>query len=372
MGWMSATALAGCTITSYLFFRYTWCLSLSLPAKIAAFAACLLVGIFPLLTGYRFEKILGTLFTPYRYALYLVFIFCVILFTVTLISDTIFGILCYTTSWLRHMSMVGCLWFKYGNILLALLFTVWALYAGLRVPGVKEVTLTSPKITQPQKIVILSDIHLHRVISPNKIKGIVDKTNALRPDAVLLVGDVLDDNPARIKNITALLKGLQARNGIYFVTGNHEFYAGYKETVAELKKLGFTFLENSATTLPGNICLGGIPDIPSAERFGRKVDLQKTFAKADANSYRLLMSHTPTDFGAENNFDLEVSGHTHGGQIFPFHILVKWRHHYLSGLYKLPQQAWLYVSRGAGQWGPQMRFLSPSEITVLNLQQEKK
>ena len=78
MGWMSATALAGCTITSYLFFRYTWCLSLSLPAKIAAFAACLLVGIFPLLTGYRFEKILGTLFTPYRYALYFVFIFCVI------------------------------------------------------------------------------------------------------------------------------------------------------------------------------------------------------------------------------------------------------------------------------------------------------
>lgn len=372
MSWMIATALAGCSVTGYLFFRYTWCLSLGLPAKIVVFALFMLLGCLPLLVGYNHEKALGGFYSFYRYALYFVFIFCVILFTITLLSDAVFGILCYATPWLRHMTYIGCWWFKYGNIVLALLFSVYALYAGTKVPGTKEVVLSSDKISAPQKIVLLSDIHVHRVISPDKVRGIVEKTNALEPDVILLAGDIIDDNVARVHDISLLLKGLRAKNGIYFVTGNHEFYAGYRETVAELKKLGFTFLENNGAALPGNIYLGGIADVRTAERLGIRVDLEKTFAEAQPGQYRILMSHTPANFEQKNNFDLEVSGHTHGGQIFPFHILAKWYNRYLAGQYNMTNNAKIYVSRGAGQWGPQMRFLAPSEITLINLLPETK
>ena len=367
MSWMIATALTGCTITGYLFFRYTWCLALGFPAKTALFMLSMLFGFLPLLVGYNFEKYLGSFYAAYRYTLYFVFIFCVILFALTLISDAIFGILCYTTPLLRGMTYIGCWWFKYGSVLLALLFSAYALYAGVKVPAVREAVFSSAKISEPRRIVVLSDIYIHRVISPEKVRGIVERTNALEPDVILLTGDILDDHVGRVRGITGLLKDLRAKEGIYFVTGNHEFYAGYRDTVAELKKLGFTFLENSGVPLSGNIYLGGIPDVRTARRIGLDVDLQQTFAAAENGRYRLLMSHTPADFAEENNFDLEVSGHTHGGQIFPFHVLVKLYNQYLSGRYALPGGAKMYVSRGAGQWGPQMRFLAPSEITLLNL-----
>ena len=166
------------------------------------------------------------------------------------------------------------------------------------------------------------------------------------------------------------MKGLKAKEGIYFVTGNHEFYAGYKPTVETLKKLGFTFLENGGVSLE-DIYIAGIPDTFSGHFYGKNADLEKTFAESGDNRYRILLSHTPTDFGRQNNFNLEISGHTHGGQIFPFHILTLLHNKYLAGLYKRENNAHIYVTRGAGQWGPQMRFLAPSEITVIKLTPSK-
>ena len=181
----------------------------------------------------------------------------------------------------------------------------------------------------------------------------------------------MDDDVSKIAPITELLKGLKAKQGIYFVTGNHEFYTGYYTTTNALNQLGFKFLENDGVSL-GDIYIAGIPDTFSGKYYGKEVDLSKAFAAAQDGQFRLLISHTPTKFKDASAFDLEVSGHTHGGQIFPFHFFAKLHNQYLSGRYDLGNSSQIYVSNGAGQWGPQMRFLAPSEITLINLKPQEK
>lgn len=367
------TSLMGCMVTTYLFFRYTMCMGLGITAKTILFGIFVLMGCIPLLIPYKLENILGAFYPIYRYAMYFIFIACIILFAVTLVSDAFLFLLSYTKIALKS-KFFWCFGMNYVNIAVALLCAAYALYEGTKIPDIKEVKIVSAKVSQEQTIALLSDIHLHRAIFPHKIKEIVEKTNSAEPDAVILAGDIIDDDVDKIADMTSLLKGLKAKKGIYFVTGNHEFYTGYHETVKALKNLGFTILENNGETLGGNVYVAGIPDLFSSKGYGTDIDLNQAFSSAPEGSYRLLVSHTPADFGKDNVFDLEVSGHTHGGQIFPFHLLAKLRNKYLAGLYTMDEETNIYVSRGAGQWGPQMRFLAPSEITLIKLkpQQGKK
>lgn len=360
------TSLMGCMVTTFLFFRYTMCMGLGITAKAVLFGLFVLMGCIPLLISYKLEDVMGAFYPIYRYAMYFIFIACIILFAVTLFSDAFLFLLSYTKIALKS-KFFWCFGMNYVNIAVALLCSAYALYAGVKTPDVKEIEISSEKISKEQKIVVLSDIHIHRAIFPQKIKEMVERTNALNPDVIILAGDIIDDDVNKISEITSLLKGLKAKNGVCFVTGNHEFYIGYQETVKELEKQGFIFLENSGVPLEGNVYLAGIPDKFSAHEYGIEIDLNKAFASAPFGAYRLLASHTPEDFGKDNMFDLEVSGHTHGGQIFPFHILTKLHNQYLAGLYDMSENSKIYVSRGAGQWGPQMRFLAPSEITLIKL-----
>lgn len=359
------TSILGCIVTSYLFFRYTWCLNLPFASKATLFALFILIGCIPLLVSYNFENIFGKFYPTYRYALYYIFITCIILFTLTLVVDAVFWLISYTP--LIAKFGICCKYLNHILIGTAFIFGAYALYEGTKVPTIKEISVASNKIITPKKIALLSDLHIHRVINPEKIRQIVEKTNAENPDIILLDGDIIDDDVQIVTNVSALLKGLKAKNGIYFVTGNHEFYAGYKETVEEMKKLGFEFLENDGVSVNEDLYVAGIPDLFSGASYGKNIDIEKTFAQAQPQQFKLLMSHTPADFADKNNFDLEVSGHTHGGQIFPFHIFAKLHNKYLAGMYKMDNDAQIYVTRGAGQWGPQMRFLAPSEITIINL-----
>lgn len=371
------TSFLGCLVTTYLFFRYTWILDLSILQRTMLLGVFLLIGCIPLFVSYNLEGVFGTFYPLYRYTLYYIFIGSIILFTLTLFVDAGWWTVAKISHWLGSNFLswprVGC-WCYWSNLIvlsLAAILTAYALIAGIKVPSVKTVEIFSDKIKQEQTIVLLTDLHIHRVIEADKINGIVERTNAQNPDIILLGGDILDDDIDKVSKITALLKGLKAKSGIYFVTGNHEFYAGYQQTVEELKKLGFFFLENEGGTVNGQIYLAGIPDTFAGQSYGKEVDLEKTFAGAKDGQFRLLMSHTPSDFKDKNNFDLEVAGHTHGGQIFPFHIF-SWIHNkYLSGLYNMSHNAQIYVSSGAGQWGPQMRFLAPSEITVIKLKPQQ-
>ena len=363
------TSFLGCLATLFLYFRYILFASIGLPYKIICLVLFLLIGCIPLFVEYSFEDILGKFYPFYRYTLYFIYIGAVILLTLTVIRDALWFIcskfdLCPAISW--HMPLKANLY----TVMIALLFTVWALYEGTKTPKINTVTLSSPKISQDMTVAVLSDLHIHRVICPQKIKNIIAKTNAQNPDIILLDGDIIDDNPQKVAAITALLKDLKAKYGIYFVTGNHEFYAGYQATVNALQNLGFTLLENNSAVI-NNIYLAGIPDTFTGEAYGKNADIKQAFNKAQNHQYKILMSHTPTDFKDSNVFDLEISSHTHGGQIFPFHIFTKLHNKYLSGLYKMDNNAYIYVTNGAGQWGPQMRFLAPSEITIIKLTSNK-
>ena len=320
----------------------------------------------------NFESVFGRFYLYWRYGLYFFFVGAIILLVLTLFFDTGWFIskqvsrLYGKEVLLCAMSRRACLWMNAGVIFVAFLCTCWALYEGIKIPTIKNIEIQSPKVKSEQKIVVLSDIHIHRVIAPEKIKGIVKRANAQNPDIILLAGDIIDDDVKKVADITSLLKGLKAKKGVFFVTGNHEFYAGYKPTVNAMNELGFSFLENNGVAL-NDIYLAGIPDTFSGKAFGKTADIKQAFAKAEDGQYKVLMSHTPTEFAGDKVFDLEISGHTHGGQIFPFHIFAKLHNQYLAGLYKMENGANIYVSRGSGQWGPQMRFLAPSEISVITL-----
>jgi len=363
------TSFLGCLVTICLFFRYTTGADYSLLTKSILLFAFLLAGCVPLLVSYNIERYLGRFYTVYRYSLYFIFITCIIWFSLTIIRDVLWftarlaaptQIPSFSTA--KNLALVNKTTFA-----LSLLAAIFALTEGIKTPNIKNITLTSDKITSPLTIAVLSDIHIHRVINPQKVNEIISRTNAEKPDIILLAGDIIDDNTQRISNISKLLKNLKAPKGIYFVTGNHEFYAGYKATVNELKKLGFTFLENNGIAVTPEIYIAGIPDLFSAPKHKLSADITRAFSQSLPSQYRILISHTPADFKENNNFDLEVSGHTHGGQIFPFHIFVKLANKYLAGLYKMQNNALIYVSRGAGQWGPQMRFLAPAEISIIKL-----
>lgn len=356
------TSILGCMATLFLFARYILYAEIPTAVKVVWAAAALLAGCIPLFVGYNFENVFGRFYGFYRYSLYFIYITAIILLTFTIIGD-----LCRIVIKTAAPSLLPAAAKSTAAILfLSLAAAVWALHEGTKIPAVKTVILSSPKIKQEMTIAVLSDIHIHRVINPAKVKAIIDRTNEQNPDVVLLDGDIIDDDTDKVTEISALLRNLNSKHGIYFVTGNHEFYAGYQSTTDALKSLGFKFLENDGIDL-GNVYLAGIPDMFSGGFYHKNADISGAFKQSAPGQYRILASHTPFDFGSGNDFDLEISGHTHGGQIFPFHIFTKLYNKYLSGLYTMSNGAQIYVSNGAGQWGPQMRFLAPSEITILKL-----
>lgn len=255
-----------------------------------------------------------------------------------------------------------------ATVVLAALLTAYGMFEALKFPAIKEITLADAKITVPAKIVLMSDLHINRTVSSAKVGRLVEKVNAMRPDVILIAGDIVDEAPNVIKEQIETLARLKAKDGTFIVFGNHDFYSGMLPWLKRFTELKFGVLFNNGVLLPNNLFIAGIPD-KSIERMSNliKIDLPKALHGKPDNAYTILMSHTPA-FQDEpvKGIDLQVSGHTHGGQIFPFHFLVKAANKYLAGLYNEDGYK-VYVSRGAGFWGPPIRLFAPSDITVFNL-----
>ena len=179
----------------------------------------------------------------------------------------------------------------------------------------------------------------------------------------MLVGDIIDDEPDVLKEKVAELKNIKAKN-VYVSLGNHEYYNAPIKWMIEFTHMGFDVLHNTGAEIgQTGVYLAGIPDANSAT-----VNFKKALYASSDDYYKVLMSHSPRPVkNEENTFDLQISGHTHGGQIFPFHFLAKEANGYLAGMYNLENGNKLYITRGAGYWGPPMRLLAPSDITVFNL-----
>ena len=253
---------------------------------------------------------------------------------------------------------------------LSLIFTAFAisLVNGFRKPVVTEVSVTAPKLAGKigqLTIVQLSDLHLQFGTSAKWLDSVVDETNRLKPDIIVITGDLIDADICKNERFCAALRRLKAAGGVYAITGNHEFYTGVRIFENIARDTGITVLRNRKVVIRDFIELGGIDDTQFEDA---SKSLAETWGNGQTGNFRILLSHRPSTFDAARRFgaNLQLSGHLHAGQIPPVDIIVKLFFRYPAGLYRKGND-FIYTSRGTGTWGPPMRLFSPSEIVRLKI-----
>ena len=225
-------------------------------------------------------------------------------------------------------------------------------------------------------IVQLTDMHVGTTRGRSFVEDIVRRSNALAPDIVAITGDLVDGSVADLGHAVAALTGLRARYGVYFVTGNHEYYSGAAAWIAELSRLGIRVLRNERVTIGDGAALldlAGVDDY-SAGRFSaldHAAAMEKALGGRDPEREVVLLAHQPRSILQAERFGvgLQLSGHTHGGQVWPFTYFVRLQQPVVAGLHRRGDSQ-IYVSRGTGYWGPPMRLGAPAEITHLVLEKE--
>jgi predicted MPP superfamily phosphohydrolase len=230
-----------------------------------------------------------------------------------------------------------------------------------------------PRALEGFTIAQITDLHVGPTIRGRYIQRIVDRVNRLQPDVVAITGDLVDGPVSELGPHVAPLAGLRSRHGSFFVTGNHEYYAGAGPWLAEVRRLGIRVLLNEHVVLErdgAKLVLAGVADW-SAHHFdpSHRSDPARALLGAPPEAgARILLAHQPRTATAAElaGFDLQVSGHTHGGQFFPWIFFVRFQQPFTAGLHRLGR-LWVYVSRGTGYWGPPKRVAAPSEITRLRL-----
>ncbi|GAB3480243.1 metallophosphoesterase [Amycolatopsis cihanbeyliensis] len=220
------------------------------------------------------------------------------------------------------------------------------------------------------RIALISDIHLGPIIGRRFTQRIVDLVNAERPDAVAIVGDLVDGDVPALADAAAPLADLSSTHGTFFVTGNHEYYVGYRQWVEHVRTLGITALRNQRVTIThngGRFELAGVNDA-TAYQWQDAADVAAAMRGRDPERAAVLLAHQPVDVAdaVAQDVDLQLSGHTHGGQLTPFELLVSQQQGVVAGHYRFGDTQ-LYVTRGAGFWGPPVRVGAPPDITIVEL-----
>jgi predicted MPP superfamily phosphohydrolase len=265
-------------------------------------------------------------------------------------------------------------WSALAVPVVATLFMAIGIFNARRTARVRDVEVPVadlPPALQGFTIAQISDIHVGPTIKEPYLRRIVEAVNRLQADAVAITGDLVDGRVQDLSSHVAPLAQLRSRHGTFFVTGNHEYYSGADEWIAELQRLGVQVLMNEHVLLrhgDASVVMAGVADT-SAHHFNphHRSDPQRAIDGAPADAgVRVLLAHQPRSAAAaaQAGFDVQLSGHTHGGQYWPWNLFVRLQQPYTAGLHRL-QQLWVYTSRGTGYWGPPVRFGAPSEITRL-------
>ena len=265
-----------------------------------------------------------------------------------------------------------------GALALTGLATGVGVYEARRRPAVVEVTVPVrdlPPSLDGFRIAQICDLHVGPTIGRSHVESVVDTVNQLDADVVALVGDLADGSVESLRPHVAPLAELRSAHGTYFVTGNHEYYSGVTQWVREVDRLGMDVLLNEHRLIQhgeGRILLAGVTDHSADEVVPgmpeHVSDPAVAVEGAPAADVRILLAHQPRSvFAARGMFDLQLSGHTHGGQFVPWKYFVPLQQPYISGLHALDRSSWIYVSRGTGYWGPPVRLRAPSEITHITL-----
>lgn len=240
----------------------------------------------------------------------------------------------------------------------------------------ERVIIKSPKIpleVGKLKIVQISDVHLGLIVREERLKRILKEVKTANPDILISTGDLVDGQTNSLAGLAELLKEIHPRYGKFAITGNHEFIAGLNQSLDFTEKAGFTVLRGEGLTVSGLINIAGVDD-PMGKEYGLFKDVREKelLSGLSRDKFTLLLKHRPlVDENALGLFDLQLSGHTHGGQIFPYSLITKIYYPADAGCLNLSDNSYLYVSRGAGTWGPPIRFLSPPEVTVIELLHEQ-
>jgi len=229
-----------------------------------------------------------------------------------------------------------------------------------------------PEALKGFKIVQISDLHIGQMMTKKTLEQIVDQVNSLKPDLIAITGDLADGSTAKLLNEANPLKNLKAEKGIYFVTGNHEYYSGVEDWTLAIDKMGIKVLNNENIKIRREddyFYLAGVTD-HDGKNFGREhaSDFKKALSGLENGKKKILLAHQPiaVQKASEYGTDLVLAGHTHGGQIWPFNYLVYLQQPYLKGFYEYNGTK-LYVNQGTGCWGPPVRLGSKNEITQIIL-----
>jgi predicted MPP superfamily phosphohydrolase len=227
-----------------------------------------------------------------------------------------------------------------------------------------------PRQSHGTTIVQLTDMHIGVTIGRAFVEDIVRRTNALRPDIIAITGDLVDSSVPALRDTVAPLGELRSRHGVYFVTGNHEMYSGVEPWVAELSRLGIRVLRNERVSIggPAGFDLAGVEDYSARHMGERGTDVAGALRGIDPSREVVLLAHQPRSVheAARHGVGLQLSGHTHGGQIWPWGLFVRLQQPYRQGLYRHGNTQ-IYVSQGTGYWGPPMRLGTHAEITHVTL-----
>lgn len=267
--------------------------------------------------------------------------------------------------WSRRQSVtVAC-------IVAGCLMVYGAFEAGqLRTETVTIETSKIPVSKERIRIVQVSDLHVGYLRYPGRLDAVVSAIEAAQPDLLVSTGDLVDGRIHDASDYATRLHALPAPLGKLAVTGNHEFYGNIESALDFTQAAGFTLLRDSTLAVGKHLTVVGVDD-PARGADPARTDEKALLGKTTANRFVLLLKHRPT-IAPGSRFDLQLSGHTHKGQIFPFTLLVQLRYPMYAGLHRLNSSSHLYISRGTGTWGPPIRVLSPPEITIIDLIPTKK
>lgn len=260
--------------------------------------------------------------------------------------------------------------FQMVALFLSMLIIGLAMYNGKKVPNIKRFNIETVKVDKDFKIIQLTDLHLGRISNTKWLKKVIEKVNNENADIVLITGDFADGKSKNYINTVKLFSEIKSKNGVYAITGNHEYYYDYQNWLELYKKENIKFLFNEKITFK-NIEIFGVPD-QAAKRLNEIMpDLSGTLKNQDKNKFRILLDHRPGSFkknSEEKLIDLQLSGHTHGGMV-PIlkNVVAKYNNGYVGGIYK-NNGAILNLSNGAGIWaGFSLRINDDSEINVITI-----
>lgn len=250
----------------------------------------------------------------------------------------------------------------------AIFISIYGYFEALNIVT-ERIHLESHKISGKIRIVQISDVHLGLIVREKRLKKILEKIKEANPDILVSTGDLVDGQIDNLNGLFKLLREINPPIGKFAVTGNHEYYAGLEQSLKFINDSGFKILRNEISSVNNDILIAGVDDPQIQKAYSLQKYPEEKLLNSDNNGkFVLLLKHRPfVDKDSIGLFDLQLSGHVHKGQIFPFSLLTKFYYPVHAGFKKLSNSSYLYVSRGSGTWGPPIRFLSKPEITIIDI-----